>query len=52
MQLRINYNNILFQREVKQIIPYAFSPQLSAVSFMKYNNTLYYSSESKAIGLI
>jgi len=28
MQLRINYNNILFRREVKQIINKAFSGQL------------------------
>jgi hypothetical protein len=28
MQLRINYNNILFRREVKQIINRAFSGQL------------------------
>jgi hypothetical protein len=34
MQLRINYNNILFRREVKQIINKAFSYQLSAVSWM------------------
>ena len=41
MQLRINYNNILFRREVKQNIK-----KLSAISLMNHDNYRFYSSKS------